>query len=242
MITELGQLPNLILLLSIVLVVYYIYNGQLIEAIINKFVRHGIKNKNVLSVLNLLQLQRAPVSRQSNQINHFNMVSTNSSLQQIGAPNDVAHNVPVPRDVAHNVPVSHNVPVPRDVAHNVPVPRDAPNDQSIHNLPMDPSLMQYATDQDGETNSTCTTSQFQRAQEWDKMININESDFVKNERNRTPVYHEPIVAESSRINDNLQRLNAIMLGDDEAAGGNSNGEQRYTGTIEELYDEIVQGT
>ena len=216
MITELGQLPNLILLLSIVLVVYYIYNGQLIEAIINKFVRHGIKNKNVLSVLNLLQLQRAPVSRQSNQINHFNMVSTNSSLQQIGAPNDVAH--------------------------NVPVPRDAPNDQSIHNLPMDPSLMQYATDQDGETNSTCTTSQFQRAQEWDKMININESDFVKNERNRTPVYHEPIVAESSRINDNLQRLNAIMLGDDEAAGGNSNGEQRYTGTIEELYDEIVQGT
>lgn len=192
MITTLGQLPNVILLLSIVLVIYYLNNRQLyvafksrresfVDAILNIVIDKLFKNKNVQTIL-----KHISDSDKVTHMNHFNPKLKKSQVHSLPKPN---------LHLTSNKEDSFESPC---FAANISNNTDKSN--TVH---------------------------------WDTMIDINDSDFVKQEKLRKPVYKEPITSETSRTNDNLLRLNAVLL------GGNSD---RYTGTIEDLYDEIVKGS
>ena len=190
MITNLGQLPNVILLLSIVLVLYYLNNGELnvafnsrseslVDAILSNLTNKVLQNKNVQKVVKHLNNSRTPEPTTSNLIhmNHFDATIKNNPPP---SPTQTTGSHHIGKEFVAETPCIHD-----------------------------------------------------NAIQWDTMIDIEETDFVKQEKLRVPVYSDPITTKSSRTNDNLCRLNAAMLGGDT---------DQYTGTIEDLYDEIVKGS
>lgn len=214
MIKQLGQLPNVILLLSIVLVLYYTNNGQLFDAIANKILKVLMNNLHIRKILQRMynidnDKADADVKKlynEQNQINYFNYRT----------------------DVGHGTGNSTEVPtVDVNNADNIMMhqlqDKDFNNIVNI-NTPSTESYPDYIQDNQ-QKEGDCNVDT-----EWGKLIDITKTEFVQNEAKRVPVYNDPIVSESSRFNDNLERLNAVMAPTND-----------YNGTIEDLYDEIVSG-
>ena len=215
MIKQLGQLPNVILLLSIVLVLYYTNNGQLFDAIANKILKVMMKNLHIRKILQQVynidnnedDVDDDTLYKKQNQINYFNYRTDvgYGTGNYIEGPNvDVSN--------ANNI-MMHEI---KDKDFNNIVNINTPLTESY------PGYIQENKQKEGDCNVDT---------EWGKLIDITKTEFVQNEAKRVPVYNDPIVSESSRVNDNLERLNAVMN-----APTND-----YNGTIEDLYDEIVSG-
>lgn len=214
MIKQLGQLPNVILLLSIVLVLYYTNNGQLFDAIANKILKVLMNNLHIRKILQRMynidnDKADADVKKlynEQNQINYFNYRT------DVGHGTGNSTEVPtVDVNNADNI-MMHQL---QDKDFNNIVNINTPSTESY------PDYIQENQQKEGDCNVDT---------EWGKLIDITKTEFVQNEAKRVPVYNDPIVSESSRFNDNLERLNAVMAPTND-----------YNGTIEDLYDEIVSG-